>query len=374
MKDVARVGVIGGGLMGKEAASAFARWFALTDVPVRPELVAVADINEATLEWFHRIPSVRHFHSHYRDLLELDSVDVVYAAVPHNLHLPVYVDALASGKDLLAEKPFGIGLAEARHIHHVVERSGRFVRCSSEFPFMPGAQAFFKSVQAGGLGRILEVRSCFWHSSDLDPTKPANWKRQSATCGEIGVMADLGMHVAHLPLRLGWRPVRVYSQLQKGVSSRPDGRGGTARCDTWDNAMLHLDFLFEGQEVPMRWEMKRLAPGETNTWSIEVLGTDGGARYSTKEPKTFWRFVDGRGQGWERVDLGFQSVFPTITGGIFEPGFPDCLQQMWASFLSERAGHLGDRFACATPDEALASHEVFDAALRSHRSRSAVEV
>ncbi|HEY1764802.1 MAG TPA: hypothetical protein VGF85_07745 [Opitutaceae bacterium] len=45
--------------------------------------------------------------------------------------------------------------------------------------------------------------------------------------------------------------------------------------------------------------------------------------------------------------------FKTITGGIFEPGFPDIFMQMWAAFLAESAGVLGDRFGCETPDEAL---------------------
>ena len=64
--------------------------------------------------------------------------------------------------------------------------------------------------------------------------------------------------------------------------------------------------------------------------------------------------------------------FKTITGGIFEPGFPDLLQQMWAAFLAERAGKLGEAFGCATPDEAVASHEWWAAALESQRHRSVV--
>jgi len=66
--------------------------------------------------------------------------------------------------------------------------------------------------------------------------------------------------------------------------------------------------------------------------------------------------------------------FKTITGGIFEPGFPDILMQMWAAFLAERAGHLSDRFACVTPAEAVISQQVFAAALESHRTGRAVEV
>jgi predicted dehydrogenase len=221
---------------------------------------------------------------------------------------------------------------------------------------------------------LLEIHSCFWHSSDLDPTKAINWKRQTKFCGEIGVMGDLGMHVVHVPFRLGWKPRRVYAQLQKIYTERPDGKGGMAACDTWDNALLHTDVTIDGAEVPMRLEMKRMAPGETNTWWVEVLGTDGGVRYSTKEPKTLWTFQRAKEQIWQRIDLGYQMPFATITGGIFEPGFPDCFLQMWAAFAAERAGELGQRFGCVTPDEAVASHELFAAALESHTRKAVVSL
>jgi predicted dehydrogenase len=178
----------------------------------------------------------------------------------------------------------------------------------------------------------------------------------------------------HVPFRLGWRPRRVYAQLQKIYHERPDGAGGMAPCDTWDNAILHTDMEVEGADVPLRFEMKRLAPGETNTWFIEVLGTDGGVAFSTKKPKTLRIFRREKEQIWQEADLGFAGPFPTITGGIFEPGFPDCFLQMWAAFLAERAGRLDGRFGCVTPPEAVASHELFAAALVSQREKRAVEL
>ena len=374
MKPTVRIGIIGGGLMGREVASALGRWFVLEDFPVAAELVAVCDLAEKQREWFRQVPTVKLLTADHRELLADPDVDVVYVAVPHHLHEALYLDVLRAGKDLLAEKPFGIDLAAARAIAEAARTSGRFVRCSSEFPFLPGAQRAYAFAREGRFGKLLEVRSGFHHSSDLDPTKPANWKRQIKTCGEIGVMGDLGMHAVHVPLRLGWKPKNVYAQLQKVYGERPDGKGGTAVCDTWDNALLHCDLAIDGATVPLRFETKRLAPGETNTWFLEILGTDGGVRYSTKEPKTLWTFTRGKEQLWQRTDLGFHGPFPTITGGIFEPGFPDCFLQMWAAFLAERAGALGGRFGCVTPDEAVGSHELFDAALRSHAERRAVDL
>ncbi len=374
MNPVVRVGIIGGGLMGREVASAFGRWFALLDLPVRPELVGVCDVNPAVLEWFRQVPTVRHFDTDHRALLARADIDVVYVAVPHHLHEAIYADVLAAGKDLFAEKPFGIDLAAARRIRDLGAKSGRFVRVSSEFPFLPGAQRAFQLARSGALGRLIEVRSAFLHSSDLDPKKPINWKRQNRFCGEAGVMNDLGLHVAHLPLRLGWKPESLFAQLQKIYPQRPDGRGGMAACDTWDNATLHGTAVIGGEPVPLTLEMKRLAPTETNTWIFEALGTEHGVRFSTKEPKTLWRFRRDQEQWWEKTDLGFATPFKTITGGIFEPGFPDILQQMWAAFLLERAGLLGDRFGCATPDEAVAHHELWAAALASHREQRVCRV
>jgi predicted dehydrogenase len=239
-------------------------------------------------------------------------------------------------------------------------------------PFFPGAQRAFEIARKGAIGRVLEVVSGFHHSSDLDPTKPANWKRLNATCGEGGVLNDLGMHACHLPLRLGWKPERVFAQLQKGYAQRPDGKGGQIACDTWDNALLHTWTSISGEAVPLRLEMKRLAPGATNTWFIEILGTQGGVRYSTAEPKTLWIFERDKEQWWKRTDLGFGTPFKTVTGGIFEPGFPDVIQQMWAAYLMEREGLLDGRFGCATPQEALSTHEIFAAALESQRTGSVV--
>jgi predicted dehydrogenase len=369
-----RIGIIGGGLMGREIASVFGRWFALDGFPVSASVTAVCDLQPGLLDWFRNVPTVKLFTTDYRQLLASDAIDVVYVAVPHHLHEELYLQVLASGKDLLAEKPFGIDLASACRIRDEAARRGRFVRVSSEFPFLPGAQRAFQIARAGALGTLLSVRSGLLHSSDLDPSKPINWKRQTRFCGKASVMNDLGMHAVHLPLRLGWAPRSVYSELQKIYTTRPDGKGGSAECDTWDNATLHTQVRAGGQELPMTIEMKRMAPTETNTWYLEVLGTDRGVRYSTKEPKTLWTYRREKEQWWEKTDLGFGMPFKTITGGIFEPGFPDILMQMWAAFLAERAGLLEGRFGCATPDEAVLSHRIWEAALASHRDQALSEV
>jgi predicted dehydrogenase len=366
-----RVGIVGGGLMGRELAAAIGRWSALESHPARPTLTAVCDTSPEALRWFDRIDSVTHKTTDYRHLLDDDTIDVLYLAVPHHLHEQLYLDATAAGKDFLAEKPFGIDLPAAERIIEAIDEAGTFVRCSSEMPFFPGAQLAYETIASGALGQPIEVEHDFLHSSDLDRSKPINWKRQAKYCGVIGVMGDLGMHVAHVPLRLGWRPTSVFAVLSDIVTERPDPQTGEpVACDTIDNAALHCDAGF-----PLTLRTYRIAPGHMNTWRITATGMDGGVSFSTARPKTVERFAvrDGR-QVWERFEVGSQSVFPTVTGPIFEFGFPDAILQMWAAYLAERAGELGDRFGCATPQEALESHRIFDAALRSGNTHRAEPV
>ena len=370
-----RIGVVGAGLMGRELAAVCGRWSQLIDHPARPEVVAVADPNPAARDWFRRVGSVEAFADDWRPLVDDDSIDVLYLAVPHHLHEELYVAAAAAGRDYLAEKPFGIDLDAAERIVAALAGSASFVRVSSEFPFFPGAQKAYAYAASGALGDILDVRSAFQHSSDIDRTKPINWKRRVETCGEIGVMGDLGLHVAHVPLRLGYRPETVYAMLDDVVTERPGPDGAPVACDTWDNALIACRVPSgpdaADRRFSMLWETRRIAPGEMNSWSFEALGMDGGVRFSTRRPATVQRFALRNGeQVWEEVQPGNASSWPSITGGIFEFGFTDALLQMWAAYLAERAGVLGDRFGCATPEEALTAHRVFAAALRSQSGAS----
>jgi predicted dehydrogenase len=375
---IVRFGLIGGGLMGREFASAVARWAHVADIGVRPQLTVVCDTSPEVLAWYERLTPTPRLVSDYRELLADDAVDAVYCAVPHNLHEEIYTAILAAGKHLLGEKPFGIDLAANESINRAIP-PGVLVRCSSELPFYPGGQEVFRWIAERRYGQVLEVRSQFLHSSDLDPTKPINWKRIAAFNGEYGCMGDLGMHALHLPLRVGWVPRNVRAILSDVVRERPGADGAPVRCDTWDNAVLLCEAEDDGRPFPLRIETKRIAPGETNTWTIEVDGTAGSIAYTTKLPKTLrlMTYEAGSTQEWRVRDLGSQSAYPTITGPIFEFGFSDAILQMWAAFLDELShGRDGMRqpFHCVTPEEAAATHRLLTAALESQREGSVAEV
>jgi len=379
MKTI-RFGIIGGGLMGHEFASTIARWCHLPDMDVRPQLTAICDRNPAVYPWYQQhFDTVKLCTGDHHEMLASADVDAVYCAVPHNLHEALYTDVIKAGKHLMGEKPFGIDKKANDAILACAAKHPKvFVRCCSQMPFFPAVQRIGGLIESGALGTIIEVETGFLHGSDLDADKPINWKRIVEVNGEYGVLGDLGMHACHVPFRAGWKPRNVRAVLSDIVKQRPDGKGNMVPCKTWDNGTLlcEMEDPATGQTFPWTFKAQRIAPGEKNTWYVKILGTKTSVRFSTKNPKLL-ELLEYKGgeQVWGSVDMGIDgAAYKSVTGGIFEFGFSDAVQQMWAGFVYElHHGKPITRFGgCVTPEEASMSHRLFTAALAS-QAKSTVE-
>ena len=368
-------GIIGLGLMGKEFASAAARWCHLLDDGPVPVIRGICNRgNVKDREWFiSNFPDIGMVTNDYRELIEYPGIDAIYCAVPHNLHEEYYIAILEAGKHLLGEKPFGIDLdANQKILGAIREHPDLVVRCSSEFAYYPGAKRMVDWLSGQSYGRLMEVRCGFHHASDMDLEKPINWKRMPEINGEYGCMGDLGFHIHFIPIRFGWYPESVYASLQNIATLRPSGKGDMVPCQTWDNATVIAESTdpLSGLPFTVQYETKRMAPGQTNTWFIEVYGTKASARYSTHEPKAFYSLeTSGREQGWTRTDMGPGSFMPTITGSIFESGFTDAMLQMLGAFLWEfKEDGTAHPFPPGHPEETRWSHLIMSAALESQRT------
>jgi predicted dehydrogenase len=203
----------------------------------------------------------------------------------------------------------------------------------------------------------------------MDVNKPINWKRQAAMNGEYGCMGDLGIHTQHVPFRMGFTPVNVFAKLSKYVTERPDGKGGMAACDTWDNATVICDAKDHlGNLFPMYMETKRMEPGSTDNWFFEIYGLECSARFTSLKPNVFSYLVPwGKEQAWADIQIGYKPMISAITGPIFEFGFSDAILQMWGAYMAELEGKELD-FSCFRPEETALSHKVYTAALESHKS------
>jgi hypothetical protein len=120
----------------------------------------------------------------------------------------------------------------------------------------------------------------------------------------------------------------------------------------------------------MYMETKRMDPGCTDNWFFEIYGMDCSAKFTSLNPNVFTYLVPwGKEQAWADINIGYKPMIPTITGPIFEFGFTDAILQMWAAYMTELENKGKDLFfSCFTPEETVLSHQVYTAALESHRT------
>jgi len=376
-----RFGIIGCGMMGREFASAAARWFHLPEMSVRPEIVAICSrtLSPEKINWFKdNLPTIKQFTNDYRELLDNPDVEAVYIAVPHNIHEELYCAAIEAGKHFMGEKPFGIDKKANDEIMACIQKHPDcLVRCASQFMFFPAVQRIGEMIEADAFGTVIEVNVGFLHCSDLNPDKPINWKRIVKYNGEYGCMGDLGPHVCSVPFRAGWIPVNVRAVLSNIMLKRLNRKGEMVPCETWDNATLLCEAKDSNSRsiFPFTLRIQRISPGQKNNWYLEVFGTKACARFSTKNINTLeiLEYIGGE-QRWQKIDMGHEVPFKSITHSIFQFGVSDAILQMWAGFLYELdKGNPFTKFSgCVTPEETSLWHKLFTAALESQKSSSTV--
>jgi predicted dehydrogenase len=97
-------------------------------------------------------------YSDWKQLLERKDIDAVVSALPCYLHAPNYLDVIAAGKDLYAEKPLCLTPEECWKIVEATQKSKQIVQVG----FQRRADPFFveamESVHKGELGQLIEGR------------------------------------------------------------------------------------------------------------------------------------------------------------------------------------------------------------------------
>ena len=101
-----RVAIIGCGLIGRKRALSLA---------VDDQIVGCCDVNRESAEKFSQEFSCRYFID-YRDMLKEVKCDIIIVAVVNKYIKEIVIDALKTGKHVLAEKPLGRNADEAREM------------------------------------------------------------------------------------------------------------------------------------------------------------------------------------------------------------------------------------------------------------------
>lgn len=144
--DRIRVGVIG---CGNRAG------LLIDQLPDGAEIVAVADCYRKRSEdaAAKRKANWRIYDDH-RELLEQKDIDGIIAATNDHGRVLCAIHALQAGKDVYAEKPLTLYIAEGRALVRAVRRYNRILQVGSQQRSMAMNQIACNFVKSGGLGRV----------------------------------------------------------------------------------------------------------------------------------------------------------------------------------------------------------------------------
>ena len=165
--DRVRVGMIGVGGRGQELLK---QVLELRDI----QLVAIADVYSRRREEAKKTaPGIQTLDDHRR-LLDMHDIDGVIVASPLHIHARHFMDTLAAGKDLYAEKTMTWSIPEADQCLEAAKKSDRVIQIGLQHE-SSGALADAKKWIADGLvGKITQVES--WMSRNT-PHGKGQWVR-----------------------------------------------------------------------------------------------------------------------------------------------------------------------------------------------------
>lgn len=130
------------------------------------KLVAIASRNKERANDFSKKFSVTNSYTDYHQLLEDKSVDIVYIALPNNLHAEWMIKAAVLGKHILCEKPFTMNFAEAKEVLDHVQQAGVFCMEGFMYRSHPQTKKIIELLQQDTIGEVHLIDSHFGFRSE----------------------------------------------------------------------------------------------------------------------------------------------------------------------------------------------------------------
>jgi predicted dehydrogenase len=307
--DRVRVGMIGVGDRGNDLLGQLK---SVSNV----EIVAMADVYRRRREHVKgRVPDIQTFDDHRR-LLDVKDIDAVIVASPLHTHARHFVDTLAAGKDLYAEKTMTWSIPEAEKCLAAATSSGRVVQIGLQYQSSGSLSDAKQWIREGWVGKVTQVES--WMSRNtphgkgqwvrevpsdctaenvnwsaflngrperpFDPFKLINWRLfwefSGGNCAE-NMVHQIAWIMTALDL-----PEPSAASMSGGVFSEKDGR------EVPDTIAVTLDFP---KDIVVTWQStfsnKHYGLGD------RILGSDGTCEHHFDEALEYWPEKTNRPEG-----------------------------------------------------------------------------
>jgi predicted dehydrogenase len=316
-QPVLRVGLVGYAFMGAAHSQAWRTAPHFFDLPLRPELTALAGRDASRVREAAERLGWASTETDWRRLVERDDVDLVDVCTPGDTHAEIAIAALDAGKHVLCEKPLANTVAEAEAMAAAAARAAaRGVRSMVGFTYrrVPAIALARQLVAEGRLGTIRHVRAQYLQDWIADPAAPMSWRLEKDKAGS-GALGDIGAHIVDLTQHItGQRLTGVSALLETFVRERPlpaaggslTGVGGEGTGTvTVDDAAVFIA-RFDGGALGS-FEATRFALGRKNAIRIEINGSAGSLAFDFEDMNVL-HFYDG---GDPAATAGFRRIVVT---------------------------------------------------------------
>ena len=347
------IGMVGAGTMAGAHSLALSMLPPLyPDLPLRPRLVAVADVNERLASRLAERYTYARVEPDWLSLVEAPDVDLVVTCLPPSYNREVVLGAAAAGKHVVSEKPLATDAETGAELLAACRRAGVFHGLGAAYRWTPALRAIRELIDGGELGEIRSIRATFLLDYAADPDVPLLWRFQKALAGG-GIAIDTGYHLADTARYLVGEIDTVQGLTAIAYPERPlpgadaiGNRGGSdagtgavamGAVDVEDAAAAIVTFENGAYGV---LETSRVTRGRRVAMEVEVSGTIGSARWDLERGNEFQVCLpsDEATLGYRRVLVNAQhpGAAELLVGGAdgTSVGWIGQVCAMWAEFLT----------------------------------------
>jgi len=310
--DRVRAGFIGAGRISDLHAIEYAN-------NPHAEIVAVCDVDtdqaaRRAASW--GFPKARIYADH-RALLDDTAVDVVDILLPHHLHHPVALDAIAAGKHVSLQKPMTHTVSQADELIAAARKQGVVLRVFENFVFYPPVMKAKALIDQGAIGTpvTIRIKSNFGRGKGAwtVPKSAQTWRLDPSKNGGGPCVFDDGHH----KFALGWHFMGKAEQVHAwiGTTTAEDGYVYDAPAlVSWKFAAGGLGSL----EVAYSPELEVITRHYPQDDRIEITGTKGvicinrGHGRIADQPAVLL-YRNGGVEGFSDMETGWEASFVEST-------------------------------------------------------------
>jgi scyllo-inositol 2-dehydrogenase (NADP+) len=295
-------------------------------------------------------PDVRIVRS-YEELLAIPEIRLIVIASPNDTHSEFARSALASGRDVLVDKPFTPTLAEAVELVRLAKAAGRVLTVYQNRRYDGDFATVRKVVADGALGRVVTFETHYDRYRPL--LKPGAWREKPGPGN--GVWFDIGPHLVDHALLLFGEPKAITADIRiEREHAQVD--------DAFD---VTLDYP-NGTRASLRSSILAAAPRPR----FVLLGTQGSfVKQSIDPQENNLRFEKIPATGpWGMQNEENWGVLTTPRGDGFERrSIPNAAVDYRDFYANLRDALLGDAQLVVSPEWALSVMRVLELAQESSR-------